>query len=39
MFGPSMSFIKALKIKLVDGAEAEKEVERLVWGSPHVKKD
>jgi hypothetical protein len=39
MFGPSMSFIKVLKIKLVDGAEEEKEIEKLVWGSPHVKQD
>jgi len=39
MFGPSMTLIKALKIKLVDGEKEEKEVERLVWGSPHVKKD
>jgi len=39
MFGPSMTFIKALKVKLIDGEKEEKEVERLVWGSPHVKKD
>lgn len=39
MFTASMTFIKALKIKLIDGENEEKEVERLVWGSPHVKKD
>jgi hypothetical protein len=40
MFGPFMTFIKALKIKLVDGANEEKEVERSVWGNPHsIKKD
>lgn len=39
MFEPSMTLIKVLKIKLVDGDKEEKEVERLVWGSPHVKKD
>jgi hypothetical protein len=39
MFSPSMTFIKALKIKLIDGEKEEKEVKRLVWGSPHVKKD
>ena len=39
MFTPSMTFIKALKIKLIDGEKEEREVERLVWGSPHVKKD
>ena len=39
MFTPSMTFIKVLKIKLIDGEKEEKEVERLVWGSPHVKKD
>jgi steroid 5-alpha reductase family enzyme len=39
MFGPSMSFFKALKIKLIDGQKEEKEIERLVWGSPHVTKD
>jgi len=39
MFMPSMTFIKGLKIKLVDGEKEEKEVERLVWGSPHFKKD
>jgi steroid 5-alpha reductase family enzyme len=39
MFGPSMTFIKALKIKLVDGVKEEKEVERLVWGNSHVKKE
>ena len=39
MFTPSMTFIKALKIKFIDGEKEEKEIERLVWGSPHVKKD
>ena len=39
MFTPSMTFIKALKIKLIDGEKEEKEIKRLVWGSPHVKKD
>jgi len=39
MFSPSMTFIKALKIKLIDGEKEEKEVKRLVWGSPHAKKD
>lgn len=39
MFTPSITFMKALKIKLIDGEKEEKEVERLVWGSPHVKKD
>ena len=40
MFGPSMTLLKALKIKLVDGGKEEKEIERLVWGSSaHVKKD
>jgi len=39
MFGPSMTFIKAFKVKLIDGEKEEKEIERLVWGSPHVKKD
>ena len=39
MFGPSMTLIKALKIKIIDGEKEEKEVERLVWGRPHVKKD
>ena len=39
MFGPSMTFITALKIKLVDGVKEEKEVERLVWGNPYVKKE
>ena len=39
MFGPSMTFIKALKIKFIDGEKEEKEVEKLVWGNPHVKKD
>ena len=39
MFTPSMTFFKALKIKLIDGEKEEKEFERLLWGSPHVKKD
>jgi hypothetical protein len=39
MFTPSMTFFKVLKIKLIDGQKEEKEIERLVWGSPHVKKD
>jgi hypothetical protein len=34
-----MTFFKVLKIKLIDGQKEEKEIERLVWGSPHVKKD
>lgn len=39
MFTPSMTFLKVVKIKLIDGEKEEKEVERLVWGSRHVKKD
>lgn len=39
MFEPSMTLIKALTIKLVDGKKEEKEIERLVWGSPRSKKD
>ena len=39
MFTPSMTFIKGLKIKLIDGEKEEKEVERLVWGNPQFKKD
>lgn len=39
MFGPSMTLFKALKIKLLDGKKEEQEVERLVWGSAHIKKE
>jgi len=39
MFGPTMTLIKALKIKLFGGEKEEKEVKRLVWGSSRVKKE
>jgi len=39
MFSPSVSLIKALKLKFVDGEKKAKEVDRLLWGSSHVKED
>jgi len=39
MFSPSMTLFKALKLKFVDGEKKAKEVDRLVWGTLHVKED
>jgi hypothetical protein len=39
MFSPSVSLIKALKLKYVDGEKKAREVDRLLWGSSHMKED
>jgi hypothetical protein len=39
MFSPSLTLLKASKLKFVDGEEKAKEVDRLVWGSLHMKED
>ena len=37
LFSPSLTLFKVLKLKFVDGEKKAKEVDRLVWGSLHVK--
>jgi len=39
MFSPSWTLFKVLKLKFVDGEKKAKEVDRLVWGSSHIKED